>query len=103
VTGSRGAACNDDPAAGLPACDSGLFGGPKCTDASCAFVHIVLSNWVDGVPGQAVFCSVNNANGRPYNPNTNTDTPDYFGSPGQTVTIHCENGAGQSADTQFVW
>ncbi|MEO6510737.1 MAG: fibronectin type III domain-containing protein, partial [Nocardioides sp.] len=103
VTGSRGAACSDDPAAGLPACDTGLFGGPKCTDVSCAFVHIVLTNWVDGVPGQAVFCSVNNAQGRPYNPNANTDTPDYFGNPGQTVSIHCVNGAGQSADTQFVW
>ena len=80
VVASRGAACNDDPATGLPPCDTGLFGGRKCTDASCAFVHIVLSNWRTDVPGTAVYCSVNSEPGRPYDPNANTDTPDYYGS-----------------------
>ncbi len=103
VVGSRGAACNDDSASGLPPCDTGLFGGPPCTDASCAFVHITLSNWRTDVPGTAVYCSVNNGGGRPYDPNANTDTPDYYGNPGGTVTIFCENVLGQQASTQFIW
>jgi hypothetical protein len=103
VQGSRGAACNDDPAVGLPPCDTGLFGGPKCTDASCAFVHIVLSDWRTDVPGTAVYCSVNNAGGRPYDPNANLDTPDYYGESGGTVSVYCANALGQEASTSFVW
>jgi hypothetical protein len=76
------------------------LGGPKCTDASCAFVHITLTNWDQGA---TVWCSINGPGGRPYDPNANTDTPEYYGSPGGTVTIHCDNGAGQTADTQFTW
>ena len=103
VVASKGAACNDDAATGLPPCDTGLFGGPKCTDASCAFVHITLSNWRTDVPGTAVFCSVNGEPGRPYDPNVSVDTPDYYGSPGGTVTVRCENVLGQEAQTQFTW
>jgi hypothetical protein len=103
VVASRGAACNDDSASGLPPCDTGLFGGPPCTDASCAFVHITLSNWRTDVPGTAVYCSVNGAPGRPYDPNGSVDTSDYYGTPGGTVTVDCENVLGQRAATQFIW
>jgi large repetitive protein len=103
VRGSRGAACNDDPAAGLPACDTGLFGGPKCTDASCAFVHIDLADWRTDIPGTAVYCGINGHEVRPYDPNISTDTPDYYGSPGGTVTIYCRNALDQEATYQFTW
>jgi large repetitive protein len=103
VVASRGAACNDDPAAGLQPCDTGIFGGPMCTDASCAFVHITLSSWRTDIPGTAVYCSVNGAGGRPYTPNDSVDTPDYYGNPGGTVTVRCENALGQVAETQFIW
>ena len=103
VVASKGAACNDDAATGLPPCDTGLFGGPKCTDASCAFVHITLSNWRTDVPGTAVFCSVNGEAGRPYDPNGSADTPEYYGNPGGTVTVRCENVLGQEAQTQLTW
>jgi hypothetical protein len=103
VVASRGAACNDDPATGLQACDQGLFGGPKCTDASCAFVHIALSNWRTDVPGTAVYCTVNGGAGRPYDPNGSADTPDYYGNPGAIVTVRCENVLGQEAVAQFTW
>jgi hypothetical protein len=103
VVGSRGAACNDDPAAGLPACDTGSGGGPRCTDASCAFVHLVLSDWRLDVPGTQVFCSVENGPSRHYDPQADQDTIDYFGNPGGTVTIECFNALGQQARTDFTW
>jgi large repetitive protein len=103
VVASRGAACNDDPAAGLQPCDTGLIGGPKCTDASCAFVHIALSGWRTDVPGTAVYCQVNNGGGLPYDPGASVDTPSYFGSPGGTVDVLCENALGQQASAQLVW
>jgi hypothetical protein len=100
---SKGAACNDDPAAGLQPCNTGIIGGPRCTDASCAFVHIALSNWRTDVPGTAVYCEVDNGGGRPYEPNSSFDTPSYYGSPGGTVTVRCENALGQEATSQLVW
>ena len=57
VVASKGAACNDDPAAGLQPCNADGPFGQNCTDASCAFVHIALSNW--DVAGALVFCSIN--------------------------------------------
>jgi hypothetical protein len=103
VVASRGAACNDDPAASLQPCDTGLVGGPPCTDASCAFVHIALSNWRTDVPGSAVYCEVNNGGGRSYVPNSSVDTPTYYGTPGGIVTVTCKDAFGQDASTQLVW
>ncbi len=68
VVGSKGAACNDDACRRTAAVRQALVGGPKCTDASCAFVHFALHNWRTDVPGTAVFCSVNNGPDRPYDP-----------------------------------
>ncbi len=102
VIGSKGAACNDDPGAGLPACRTEP-GGPPCTDASCAFVHLELVGWRTDVPGTAVFCSVQGNLARPYDPMADQDTIDYFGTPGATVTIECFNALGQTGQAQFVW
>ena len=41
--------------------------------------------------------------GRPYDPNANTDTPDYYGTAGGTVTVYCENELGQKTTTDFTW
>jgi hypothetical protein len=103
VVGSHGAACNDDPDAGLPACDSGGGGGPRCTDASCAFVHIALSDWRTDISDPTVFCSVEHGPDRAYDPRASRDTIDFFGDPGGTVTIECFNNAGQRAETEFTW
>jgi hypothetical protein len=103
VVASRGAACNDDPAANLQPCDTGLIAGPPCTDASCAFVHIALSNWRSDVPGTAVYCEVNNADGRSYVPNSSVDTPNYYGVPGGILTVACKDAFGREASTQLVW
>ena len=54
-------------------------------------------------PAPPVYCSVNGEPGRPYDPNASTDTTDYYGSPGGTVTVYCENVLGQHAITQFTW
>jgi large repetitive protein len=101
VVASKGAACNDDPAAGLRPCNLSGQGGQNCTDASCAFVHIALSNW--DVAGALVFCSVNGAPGQPFDPYADTDSNRYYGTPGGTVTVHCENAIGQQADTTLTW
>jgi hypothetical protein len=101
IVASRGAACNDNPDLGLQPCDTGQGGGPPCTDVSCAFVHIQLGGWE--VAGGSVWCTVNDAPGRPYDPNADTDSADYYGTSGGTVTVYCENGLGQQATTQFTW
>jgi hypothetical protein len=100
VVASRGAACNDDPEAGLQPCNPGGPGGQNCTDASCAFVHIALSNW--DVAGALVFCSINGEPTQPFDPYANTDTSRYFGTPGGTVTVHCNNSF-QQAETRLTW
>ena len=100
VVASKGAACNDDPAAGLQPCNPGGPGGQNCTDASCAFVHIALSNW--DVAGALVFCSINGEPSQPFDPYANTDTSRYFGTPGGTVSVRCNNSF-QQADTTLTW
>jgi hypothetical protein len=103
VVASKGAACNDNPDLGLQPCDTGAGGGPKCTDTSCAFVHISLSGWNTDNPGTGVYCSVNGGPAREYLPNIETDTPDYYGTPGGLVTVYCQNVLTQEATSQFTW
>ena len=76
VVASRGAACNDDPAAGLPPCDTGLSGGRKCTDASCAFVHIVLTQLAHRRPRHGgLLLRQRRSPAAPTTRNADTDTP----------------------------
>ena len=35
---------------------------------------------------------------QPYDPNISIDTPDYYGSPGGTVTVYCRNAPDQASD-----
>jgi hypothetical protein len=101
---SKGAACNDDPAVGLPPCDSGASPGQSCRDASCAFVHIQFSNWIGG-PEDGVFCSINGEvlPESPFFRNANQDTSFSFGQPGGTVTASCHTIYQQADSAPLIW
>jgi hypothetical protein len=99
---SRGAPCSDDPAAGRPACHTSETDGDpnNCIDASCAFVHLKLSNWDSGLP---VYCIVNDHQpGQGVAPNTEFDSRYYFGEVGGNVHVYCEQ-LGTNATADFTW
>ncbi len=99
---SRGAPCSDDSSAGRPACRTGETDGDpnNCTDASCAFVHLKLTNWQ---PGLSVYCIVNNHQpGQGVAPNTDFDSRYYFGQVGGTVHVYCEQLI-TNASADFTW
>jgi hypothetical protein len=102
--------CNDDPSKGLQPCNTG--GGPlnNCTDDSCAFVKISLGNFVD----QNATCRISgpglpNLNNWSYfNGDHQLDGKDgqaiaYYGSPGQTVSLSCDNHVNPVATDNYAW
>jgi hypothetical protein len=76
--------------------DCGLRGSNRCTNRSCAWIHVTLSNFS---PNQQVTCSFDsNAPGPPFpnrtvtadgNGNASVDTSDFFGYPGRQVWASC--------------
>ncbi len=101
---SKGAACNDDPAAGLQPCNASGPPGRACTDASCAFVHIQFSNWTGG-PGDGVFCEINGDSlpENPFSRDASVDTSYSFGQPGGTVTAVCESIFQKADSPPLTW
>ncbi len=99
---SRGALCSDDAAAGRQPCRTiDTDGDPNnCTDLSCGFVHLKLTNWTPDVP---VYCIVNNHQpGQGVAPNTEFDSRFYYGIVGGTVHVYCEQFSTNTA-VDFVW
>ena len=82
VTVSQGALCGSS---GHAACKGG-----SCTNSSCAYIHVVTANF-----SGSVTCSFNsNASGpnfvnETYGANQSMDSWNWFGYPGDTVTVTC--------------
>ena len=90
VTLSKGLPCNDDPAAGLPQCNTGPRSGGRLHRPLVRLVDITLANWQDGqsTGSSARSTAVHRPSG-PFDRNGATQTDFYFGQPGRTVTAHC--------------
>jgi hypothetical protein len=78
VTVSQGGACGS-------ACSA------HCADPSCAFIHVQTANF-----GGSVSCSFDSTHGggfvdQTFGPNVSEDSYNYFGYPGYTVTVDCDN------------
>jgi hypothetical protein len=102
IEASRGALCSDDSAAGRQPCRvAGTDGDPtNCTDVTCGFVHIKLSNWDPDTP---VYCIANDHQpGQGVAPDTEFDSRFYFGVPGGTVHIYCEQLA-KNTSIDITW
>jgi hypothetical protein len=113
---TKGVACSDDPTAGRQGCNSTGLGVFDCTDTSCAFIVLSLDTWVDqsGNPSSAT-CDLNGSGKLDWNGKTwqlgngatqldgnNGQSRAYYGSPGKTVTVHCQNAL-QNATASFIW
>jgi len=101
MTITNGQACNDTPGSPLPRCNTGSVPGADCTDESCAFVNITLSNFTQG----GIMCSFN-ASGFLYGPfsgNGQWATTFYFGQPGHTVSATCANGVESATAPPITW
>jgi large repetitive protein len=97
----KGAACNDDPAMGLPRCNVGNLPGADCTDPSCAVLNIDIQNFTRG----DIYCSFDNSPYYygPFNYNGQTPTNFYFGKAGREVTGRCTNGDESAEATPLLW
>ena len=91
VTVSRGAACGGG---GGSACEGG-----SCASSSCGYIHVVTANFSAGVT-----CSFDSSVGpegfvdESYGANDSKDSENWFGYPGDTVTVTCGGVSGK-----YVW
>jgi hypothetical protein len=91
VTVSQGAKCGGG---GGAACQGGT-----CTNSSCAYIHVQTANFSGNVT-----CSFNSSVGaqgfisETYGPNQSKDSYNWFGYPGDTVTVTCGGVTGS-----YVW
>ncbi len=98
---SRGAKCNDTPGSSEPPCHTGP--GDDCTDASCGFVKLQLSNFLGPVT-----CSVSLQGAGapqdvgPFGDNDTHVTALYYGNSGGNVTADCTAGARHDFDG-YAW
>jgi hypothetical protein len=89
--------CNDSPGSSDPPCHTGA--GADCTDASCGFIHVKLSNFLGPVT-----CSISmQGSGSPQDvgPFADNDTHPtglYYGNSGGKVTADCTAGARHDFD-----
>ncbi|MEZ5097363.1 MAG: fibronectin type III domain-containing protein [Nocardioides sp.] len=88
----KGPACNDSPGSDTPCNVDGQ--GEDCTDASCAFIRLVTSDF-----GSPVECRVDTQDwGQPVDlapipDDASTVTALYFGNPGRWVRANCTDQA----------
>ncbi|MBR7828543.1 cadherin-like domain-containing protein [Actinospica sp. MGRD01-02] len=91
VTVSQGTKCGGG---GGSACQGG-----SCTNSSCAYIHVQTANFSGNVT-----CSFNSSVGaqgfinETYGPNQSKDSYNWFGYPGDTVTVTCGGVSGS-----YVW
>lgn len=98
---SRGPAC-DDSGTGNP-CHTG-GSEPDCTDPSCAFIRLDVSNFTSQVHCTVHRPGIGDDDVTAIPDNSTRVTGLAYGVPGNNVTVHCENSNGsRQDDDSFTW